>query len=141
MKILYFSNTMETYNYIWGDTPEQYFYYHECVKVRPNSRECIGMEALLIPNFEQGTYLIIPDRGESQRVFDKFQDIFNRAWGVYSNKLWIKCKRENSAIESYINSWFFNFTKKQLLWFQSAPFGKLEEKENLILQVFEEVLY
>lgn len=25
MKILYFSNAMETYDYIWGNTPEQNF--------------------------------------------------------------------------------------------------------------------
>ena len=141
MKILYFSNAMETYDYIWGDTPEQYFYYHKCVKVRPSTKECIGMEALLIPNFERGTYLIIPDVGEHQKIFDKFLDIFNKAWDIYSDKLWIKWKKENLVLEEYINSWFFDFTKKQLLWFQSTPFCELEEKENLILQVFEEVLY
>lgn len=141
MKILYFSNAMETYDYIWGNTPEQKFYYHECVKVRPISKMCGITEALLIPNLERGTYLIIPDVGEHQKVFNKFQDIFNKAWDVYSDKLWIKCKKENLAPEAYINSWFFDFTKKQLLWFQSTPFSELEEKENLILQVFEEVLY
>lgn len=141
MKILYFSNAIETYDYIWGDTPEQKFYYHECVRVRPISKMCGITGALLIPNLERGTYLIIPNAGENQKVFNKFQDIFNKAWDVYSDKLWIKCKKENLAPEAYINSWFFDFTKKQLLWFQSTPFSELEEKENLILQVFEEVLY
>ena len=56
---------------------------------------CGITEALLIPNLERGTYLIIPDAGEHQKVFYKFQDIFNKAWDIYSDKLWIKCKKEN----------------------------------------------